>query len=90
MIRVKAPVTEAPDTSNWTEADWDRAMLETSLRREEEKKSGFIDDPEYVQSIHVGCQHPKHRAPLGTIIPRGKLYRHVCPGCGSTSHWKPE
>lgn len=88
MIRVVAPKTEAPDTSGWTEADWDRAMLATSLQMEEEKKSGFIDDPAFTKSFPTGCQHPKHHAPQGIVIPVGKLYRHVCPGCKATSHWK--
>lgn len=88
MIRVKAPVYAAPDTSEWTEADWERAMIATSLQMEEEKKSGFVDDPDFAKPFSTGCQHPKHGAPQGIVIPLGKLYRHVCPGCKSTSHWK--
>lgn len=89
MIRVKAPVTEAPDTSNWTEADWDRAMLECSLKRDEESRSGFVNDPvgAYRESV---CKHPNHSMSRIIVIPRGQLYRHVCPGCKHTSYWKQD
>lgn len=42
------------------------------------KQSGFEDIPEYKEP----CFHYSHRPPTGMVIPRGKQYRHVCPGCG--------
>jgi hypothetical protein len=88
MIRVDPPKVEAADTSEWTDADWNRAMLETAMQIEAEKQSGFIKDPDYVPNTN-GCTHPAHNIRGIVVIPRGKLYRHVCPGCKETSYWKP-
>ncbi len=41
------------------------------------KKSGFEDDP-----APARCLHREHEPPSHMVIPQGKLYRHVCPGCG--------
>jgi hypothetical protein len=45
---------------------------------DKQKKSGFEDDP----SMVTPCYHPDHNPPMHLVIPAGKRYRHVCPGCG--------
>lgn len=87
MIQVDPPKTVEPDTSNWSEADWERAMLEHSLKRDDASKSGFINDPDFVPNNN-GCTHTGHNIRGLVIIPLGKLYRHVCPGCKNTTYWK--
>lgn len=41
--------------------------------------SGFEDD-----AVLDGCRHAQHNPPEHMVIPSGKRYRHVCPGCGNT------
>ena len=49
----------------------------TSTTIPEPRKGGFEDALE--QDI---CLHREHD-PLGhMVIPQGKQYRHICPGCG--------
>jgi predicted RNA-binding Zn-ribbon protein involved in translation (DUF1610 family) len=43
-------------------------------------KSGFFDLDETPQ-----CNHAEHDPPKYLNIPRGKGYRHVCPGCGKVT-----
>lgn len=40
-------------------------------------KSGFEDIP-----IQERCLNAEHNPPSHMVIPSGKQYRHVCPGCG--------
>lgn len=47
---------------------------------EKNKKSGFFDLPD-----HKRCRHPEHQPPSHMVIPPGKGYRHVCPGCGKVT-----
>jgi pyruvate/2-oxoacid:ferredoxin oxidoreductase beta subunit len=47
-----------------------------------EIKSGFENDPDVKQTY---CRHPEHLPPMHLVIPHGKLYRHICPGCGKTT-----
>ena len=28
------------------------------------------------------CLHPGHELPMHLCIPAGKMYHHICPGCG--------
>lgn len=42
-------------------------------------QSGFEDAP----CEHI-CGHPSHNPPTHLVIPQGKIYNHVCPGCGVT------
>lgn len=42
------------------------------------KKQGFEDDPNWKPP----CLHPEHRPPMYLYIPPGKIYHHICPGCG--------
>lgn len=39
-------------------------------------QSGFEDDP-----FTKHCNHLSHNPPGHMVIPYGKIYRHVCPGC---------
>jgi len=41
------------------------------------KESGFEDLP-----VEERCLHASHEPPAHMVIPSGKIYRHVCPGCG--------
>ena len=43
----------------------------------EQRKSGFEDIP-----VQERCMHPQHDPPMHMVIPQGKRYRHICPGCG--------
>jgi len=43
-------------------------------RRNEPEGSRFESD--------LPCIHPGHHPPSHMVIPFGKKYRHVCPGCG--------
>lgn len=43
--------------------------------------SGFEDDPGYL----APCNHRQHIPPMHIVVPLGKRYRHVCPGCGKTA-----
>ena len=43
-------------------------------------KSGFCDLPDWET-----CTHPSHEVPGHMVIPEGKGYRHVCPGCGKVT-----
>jgi hypothetical protein len=47
-------------------------------------RSGFEDDPE-----PQPCAHQEHNPPSHMVVPVGKRYRHVCPGCGSQAFLKP-
>lgn len=49
--------------------DWNNAN--------DENKRGFFDLPP-----EDFCNHPEHDPPSHMVIPEGKGYRHVCPGCG--------
>ncbi len=49
------------------------------------RKSGFEDD---TQSVWP-CRHPEHDPPGHIVIPQGKIYRHICPGCGSEAVLRP-
>lgn len=41
------------------------------------EESGFFDiTPQQI------CTHPEHNFPSHLVIPQGKGYKHVCPGCG--------
>lgn len=42
-----------------------------------DNKGGFFDLPK--QEV---CKHPEHEPPRHMVIPHGKGYRHICPGCG--------
>lgn len=47
----------------------------------EKKQSGFEPvDNEW--DVTKPCTHPEHQPPGYMVIPAGKQYRHVCPGCG--------
>jgi hypothetical protein len=46
---------------------------------DKKKESGFEDDP---RKSSLPCRHPEHDPPGHMVIPRGKIYRHVCPSCG--------
>jgi hypothetical protein len=43
-----------------------------------QQQSGFEDDPHW-----KFCTDPAHEPPTALYVPPGKLYRHVCPGCGA-------
>jgi len=45
--------------------------------KKDDRKSGFEDIP-----IQERCLNPRHQPPSHMVIPAGKQYRHVCPGCG--------
>lgn len=51
-------------------------------------KSGW-EDVQDLPSAWVGsvprCLHRDHKPPSMMVIPRGKVYRHVCSGCGEVS-----
>ena len=40
---------------------------------------GFEDIPE--SDWPKPCRHPQHEPPTHIVIPSGKRYRHICPGC---------
>lgn len=48
------------------------------------KRGGFEDIPKQEQ-----CLHPGHRPPSHMVIPQGKQYRHICPGCGRETLMRP-
>ncbi len=56
--------------------EWVRA------RMREQRQSGFEDDPDCPKV----CQHSGHEPPRNLVIPEGKRYRHVCPGCGQKTY----
>lgn len=35
------------------------------------------------------CLNPSHEPPSHMVIPAGKQYRHVCPGCGREMILRP-
>ena len=45
-------------------------------------RGSMEDDPDYEQWSKERCVHPDHEPPMHLVIPAGKRYRHVCPGCG--------
>lgn len=49
------------------------------------KKSGFFDLPKEEKP----CKNPGHNPPGHISIPKGKGYRHVCPGCGKETVMYP-
>lgn len=51
------------------------------------KKSGFEDDPE--SEWTKLCLNPSHEPPQHLVIPQGKIYRHICPGCGREVVMRP-
>lgn len=42
------------------------------------RRRGFEDASKRI----VPCRHPGHKPPDMLVIPAGKVYRHICPGCG--------
>lgn len=48
---------------------------------ETKEKSGFFDLPVEKKA----CNNPEHKVPMGICIPKGKGYKHVCPGCGEVT-----
>lgn len=48
--------------------------------RIDDSKGGFFDLPK-----EKSCKHREHNPPTHICIPRGKGYRHVCPGCGNVT-----
>jgi hypothetical protein len=44
---------------------------------DKKKRGGFEDIP-----LPERCRHPQHEPPMHMVIPPGKQYRHICPGCG--------
>jgi len=60
------------------------------------KHSGIEDDPYYGNKntsynfkIKEICTNPGHNPPMFISIPPGKIYRHVCPGCGANFILRP-
>jgi len=60
------------------------------------KKSGGRGEPPEGSKFEDDrpCIHPGHHPPTQMVIPYGKKYRHVCPGCGKVTlvrmpfiHW---
>lgn len=49
----------------------------------DKRKSGFEDDPDWGKNMP--CRHREHNPPSHMVVPPGKIYRHVCPGCGRES-----
>ncbi len=47
------------------------------MKNKKIEESGFEDMP--TEKI---CRHRSHSPPKHLYIPPGKVYRHVCPGCG--------
>lgn len=45
--------------------------------KKNERKGGFEDIPEQER-----CRNAQHDPPTHMVIPPGKQYRHICPGCG--------
>jgi len=43
-------------------------------------KGGFEDIP-----AQERCLNREHEPPSHMVIPAGKQYRHVCPGCGKVA-----
>lgn len=52
--------------------------------KDRERKSGFEDDP-----APRRCMHREHEPPRHMVIPQGKIYRHICPGCASETVLRP-
>lgn len=52
--------------------------------KDKKKESGFEDDPR-----GKPCMHPEHQPPSHMVITQGKIYRHVCPGCGGEVVLRP-
>ena len=50
----------------------------------DKQRSGFEDDPDYWNQPRT-CDHREHQPPMHLVIPPGKQYRHVCPGCGQVT-----
>jgi len=51
----------------------------------DKSKSGFEDDVDWV-TTYKQCSHLEHSPPTHIVVPPGKVYRHVCPGCGNTQY----
>ena len=51
---------------------------------DKDRKSGFEDDP-----APKPCRHNEHDPPGHMVIPEGKIYRHICPGCGAEMVLRP-
>jgi hypothetical protein len=60
------------------------ARWAANVRWSDKVESGMEedDDPKYKDKQ---CRHPGHQPPSMIVIPPGKRYRHVCPGCGKTT-----
>lgn len=43
------------------------------------QRGGLVDDPYYPKNH---CRVVGHNPPNMMVIPAGKIYIHVCPGCG--------
>jgi hypothetical protein len=50
----------------------------TKNESRKEKKHDYFED----MPVQERCRHPEHEPPNMLVIPAGKRYRHVCPGCG--------
>ena len=67
------PPLEEPELTQFRETARDRGK---ALR--EALRGGFEDDPQTFKM----CTNPSHNPPTHLYIPYGKVYRHICPGCG--------
>lgn len=47
------------------------------MKKKNDRKGGFEDIP-----VQERCLNPSHQPPSHMVIPAGKQYRHICPGCG--------
>ena len=54
--------------------------------KDETIKSGFI--PRHTNWDKF-CKHPNHNPPGHIVVPNDKIYRHVCPACGSVGYIHP-
>jgi len=60
---------------SYTDEDWEKLLNE--IKADKEKQSGFFD-----LDKNTICTDNQHNPPSHLLVPPGKGYKHVCPGCG--------
>lgn len=68
---------------SFTDEDWNNLLNE--IKADQEKQSGFFD-----LDKNTICTNQQHDPPNHLLVPAGKGYKHICPGCGDIKIIKNE
>lgn len=68
-------------------AEAEKRGISGTILKQEHLESGLEDDPD--APARRICNHPEHNPPHHYVVPEGKRFRNVCPGCGFVSYLYP-